>query len=301
MNDCKRFSSPVRKEPEKTGCLLHYLRFFSFSLQPLAFSLMLCAAPLRAEEKPTYLTHPYSALMADVQIDTAAVRADWYRERLDYDIYWGIIYVGSAYLQIDKIVTIDGRPAYHIVSGAKSAAFIDNFYHVADLNESWFDVAGLYSRGYYKLIQEGRYFFNEWVVFNNAAKAFHGEKLNKKKVLSPVAGTLEGPVNDVLSALYLVRTMELKPKSSQAIVVNTKRNWNMNVKFRKREKESTAYGKFKCLRVEPQLGDDGLFVARKGRKMLVWMTDDELRLPLILKAEIFLGSVTAKLVKRRLE
>ena len=95
--------------------------------------------------------------------------------------------------------------------------------------------------------------------------------------------------------------MDLKPGGSQAITVNTKRNWDMNVKFRKREKESTAYGKFKCILAEPQLGDDGLFVAKQGKKMLVWITDDELHLPLILKAEIFIGSVTAKLVKRRLD
>lgn len=263
--------------------------------------LGLCAALLRAGDKPKYLAHPYSALTADVQVDTSTVRGDWYRERLEYDISWGVFHVGTAYLQIDKIVTIDGRPAYHIVSGARSAAFIANFYKVDDLNESWLDVAGLYSRGYYKRIQEGGYFSNEWVSFDISSKTFTGEKLNKKREISPVTGAIEGPVQDVLSSLYLVRTMDLKPHSALAITVNTKKNWNMNVKFRKREKESTDLGKFKCLLVEPQLGDDGLFIAKKGKKMLIWMTDDALRLPLILKAEIFIGSVTAELVKRRLE
>ena len=139
------------------------------------------------------------------------------------------------------------------------------------------------------------------VVFDNNAKTFRGEKIGKSKSAAPVEGTLEGPVSDVLSALYLVRTMDMKPDTSREITVNTKRNWRMSVKFRKREKESTAYGKFKCVLVEPQLGDDGLFVAKKGKKMLVWITDDELRLPLILKAEVVVGSVTAKLVKRRLD
>ncbi len=263
--------------------------------------LALGAAALSSEETPKFLTHPYSALMADVQIDTATVRAEWYRERLEYDISWGLIHVGTAYLQIAKIVSIDGRPAYHIVSGAKSAAFIDNFYHVSDLNESWFDVAGLYSRGYYKRIQEGGYFINEWVAFDNSTGTFAGERMNKKREVHPVGGTIPGPVQDVLSSVYLVRTMDLKPNTVMAITVNTKKNWNMNVKVRKREKESTELGKFKCVIVEPQLGDDGLFVAKKGKKMLIWVTDDALRLPLILKAEVFFGSVTAKLVKRRLE
>ena len=187
------------------------------------------------------------------------------------------------------------------ISGARSSGFIKNFYTVSDVNESWLDVEGRYSRGYYKKIQEGGYFANEWVIFENDPKTFRGERMNKKRETSAVSGALPGPVLDVLSALYLVRTMDLKPGSSQALTVNTKRTWDMQVKFRKREKESTAYCKFKCVLVEPQLGDDGLFVAKQGKKMLVWITDDELRLPLILKAEIFIGSVTAKLVKRRVD
>ncbi len=263
--------------------------------------LIVCAAPLSAEEKQAHLVHPYTSLEPAVAVDSASVRKEWYREYLEYEISWGLINVGSAYLQIDKIVTIDGRPAYHIVSGAKSSAFIRNFYTVNDINESWMDLRDPYSFGYYKNIREGNHVFNEWVIFDNKTLTFHGEKMGKSKSAAPVEGPLEGPVNDVLSALYLVRTMDLKPGTSREITVNTKRNWRMNVKFRKREKESTSYGKFNCVLVEPQLGDDGLFVAKKGKKMLVWVTDDELRLPLILKAEIFIGSVTAKLTKRRLD
>lgn len=263
--------------------------------------LSACVAPLCAEEKQGDLVHPYAALEPAVNADTAAMRKDWYREYLEYEIYWGLVNVGSAYLRIDKIVEIGGRPAYHIVSGATSSAFIRNFYTVNDINESWMDLRDLYSFGYYKNIREGRYASNEWIVFDNTTGTFHGEKMGKSKSASPVEGKLEGPVSDVLSALYLVRTMDLYPDTRREITVNTKRNWRMNVKFRKREKESTAYGKFKCVLVEPQLGDEGLFAAKKGKKMLVWITDDELRLPLILKAEIFLGSVTAKLVRRRLD
>jgi len=265
-----------------------------------ALLLFPLSAAFCAEENIPDLAHPYSSLPA-VDAGTAPVRGDWKGERLEYEIYWGIMKVGSAYLHIDKIVSVDGRPAYHIISGARSAAFIQNFYTVKDINESWLDIAGMYSHGYYKNIREGGYRFNEWVAFDPAAKSFRGEKMNKKRSVSPVEGSLPGPVNDVLSALYMARTMDLSPGSSLSVTVNTKRTWDMNIKVRKREKESTEYGKFKCVVVEPQLGDDGLFVAKEGKKMLVWLTDDALRLPLVLKAEIFIGSVTAKLVKRGIE
>ena len=267
-----------------------------------AFALLAaCTATLCADEKQAYLLHPYAALEPAIEANTAGVRKDWYREYLEYEIYWGLINVGSAYLQVEKVVMIDGRPAYHIISGAKSSAFIKSFYIVSDRNESWMDLQDLYSFGYYKNIHEGNYAANEWMIFDNKTKTFHGEKITKSKTVVPLGGTLDGPVSDVLSSLYMVRTMDLKPGTHLEIVVNTKKNWPMNVKVRKSEKVSTPYGKFQCVEVEPQLGDDGLFVAKKGKKMLVWITDDELRLPLILKAEIFIGSVTAKLVKRRLD
>ncbi len=45
-------------------------------------------------------------------------------------------------------------------------------------------------------------------------------------------------------------------------------------------------------------GEEGIFVAKAGKRMLVWITEDELKVPMMLKAEIFIGSVTAKLVRR---
>ena len=261
--------------------------------------IALAAGAAFAEKTPPDLVHPYASLET---ADAPGPLIDsWHRERLDYDIYWGIMYVGSAYLQVDRVVTVDGNPAYHIVSGAESAALISKFYKVLDVNESWMDTAGLFSYGYYKNIREGGYRLNEWVMFDVSSGTFRGERMNKKREISSMSGSLPGQVNDVLSALYLVRAMRLEPGSSTSISVNSKKNWTMSVKARERDKESTAYGKFDCIIVEPQVGDEGLFVAKEGKKMLVWITDDELRLPLKLKAEIFIGSVTAKLVKRTVE
>ena len=259
------------------------------------------------------LRHPYQELEA-VRVSTASAFSPsvtaaaaprggfpWLGETLEYEISWGAITVGRAWLKIDKLVTIEGRPVYHIISRSKSTSFIENFYHVDDINEAWFDPSDMKSFGYYKKLQEGGYFNNEWVLFDVPARIFRGEKMNRKREISKFEGPLEGPVNDVLSALYAVRAMELKPGSGLEIKVNTKRNWAMTVKVLRAEKAKTDYGKFKCYVVEPRVGDEGLFVPKKGKRMFVWITDDTLRLPLILKAEIFIGSITARLVKKTVE
>jgi hypothetical protein len=261
----------------------------------LLFLLFACA-PARAGQDA--LTHPYEGLPSSSAPVSQAVPGMGAGENLEYDIYWGAIKVGTSFIRIENSVVIASRPAWHIVSEAKSGSFIANFYKVDDRNESWMDAEDLRSYGYYKKIAEGKHFFNEWVIFDGQAGKYYGTKLNRKGQVSSFEGLLEKPVNDVLSAVYRLRTMPLTPGARVEMDINTKRNWRLSVKIGKSEKISTGYGKRKCFLLEPMLGEDGLFVAKAGKRMLVWITDDELKLPMVLKAEIFIGSVTAKLVRR---
>jgi len=163
-------------------CTLHF-----------AFCVFFWPSTLSAAE---LLRHPYQDLEA-VQVSTSPPASEpegtdkvgqacgeaiasafpWLGETLEYDISWGLITVGRARLKIDKLVTIEGRPVYHIISTSKSTSFINNFYHVDDINEAWLDASDMKSFGYYKKLQEGGYFLNEWTLFDMAAKSFHGEKM----------------------------------------------------------------------------------------------------------------------------
>jgi len=262
------------------------------------FLLLLAVAavtPARAEEP--LLEHPFWSLSATTAAP-AAVAGMVNGEALEYDIYWGAIYVGRSYLKIENTVNISSRPVWHITSETKSGSFLANFYKVADRNEAWMDPASLHSYGYYKKISEGKHFFNEWVIFDGPAGRYYGKKMNRKRQISEFEGPLDKPVNDMLSAVYRIRTMPVTPDSRVEMDVNTKRNWRLTVKTGKREKISTGYGKKKCIVVEPMAGEEGLFVAKAGKRLLVWITDDELKVPMMIKAEISIGSITAKLVSR---
>lgn len=262
----------------------------------LFFSLFI-SSPAFSQEN---LRHPFF----DLQKSTAALvtknNSLKNGEYLEYDIHWGITKVGSAFLFADGIVIINGRNAMHILSQAKSSSFIDKIFKVKDRNDSWFDTETLNSYGYYKEINEGRYFKNEWSIFDLEKGIYHGKKMNKKKVISSFEGLLEFPVSDILSAMYKVRGLPLKKGDDFTIDVNTKKNWRMAVRVVRTEKINTILGKKKCLVGEPLVGDEGLFVSKKGKRMFVWLTDDEDRIPVLLKAEVFLGSVTATLTERTL-
>jgi len=258
--------------------------------------LALAASPAAAGD--ALLEHPYWALPPYASSAPAAIAGIVNGETLDYDIYWGVIYVGKSHMRIEKTVDISSRPVWHVVSEAKSGSFLANFYKVDDRNESWMDAGDLHSYGYYKKLSEGNHFFNEWVIFDGPGARYYGKKMNRKREISGFEGPLDRPVNDMLSAVYRFRAMPMAPNSSVEMDVNTKRNWRLTVKTGKREKISTYYGNRKCIIVEPMAGEEGLFVAKSGKRLRVWITDDELKVPMMLKAEISIGSITARLVRR---
>ena len=66
------------------------------------------------------------------------------------------------------------------------------------------------------------------------------------------------------------------------------------------EKIATIFGKKKCIVGEPKVGEEGIFVSKTGKRLFVWLTDDDDQIPVLLKAETFFGSVSAKLTKREL-
>ena len=74
----------------------------------------------------------------------------------------------------------------------------------------------------------------------------------------------------------------------------SKKNFPLKLKVLKKEKVKVPAGEFETLKVEPVMREEGIFKA-KGR-IWVWLTDDQYKMPVMMKTEVFfLGSVTALL------
>lgn len=234
----------------------------------------------------------------EISVSTSWPQVPWPGETLEYELYWGFISVGTADMAVRNTVMVAGRPAYHIVSTARSSSFIDKFYKVRDLNESWLDAISLLSLGYSKKLREGSFFRDEWVKFDHNNLTFSAQEVNRNNNAETFRGKLPGPVQDMLSSLYFIRTKPLEVGKDLIFDVNTKKNWPLVVKVLKRETVKTPAGKFDCFLVEPGLREEGIFVA-KGKSMQVWLTADGRYVPVMMKAEVFIGHVSARLVSNR--
>ena len=215
-------------------------------------------------------------------------------EKMTLDVSWGLISVGEATLGVDKIVMFNGRPAYHLVSEARSNSFCDTFYQVRDLNESWLDARTLTSLGYSKKLREGHYYRDVWVLYDRDAGTFVERQTSKDGSFSVKVGTIPAQVQDILSSVYFTRASDLSAGGQVVVDVNTPDNWPLVVKVMKRESIRVPAGKFASVLVEPAMRREGLFI-QKGKHLQLWLSDDPAHRLLMMKVEVFFGHITAVL------
>jgi hypothetical protein len=220
-------------------------------------------------------------------------------EDLTFVVRWGVVTGGYATLTVPSIDLIDTHPAYHILSEAKSTKMVDAFYKVRDRNEAWMDAAEPRSLRYSKKIHEGKYSVDEVVELNQNARTFHETEIrhDKNDAKEEKKGDIPANVLDVLSSLYYIRNQPLEVGKSFTVDVHSgDKTFPLLVNIEKLEKVKVKAGKFLCYRVEPVLRERGIFIS-KGKKLEVWMTADARHMPVLMRSEIFIGHVSAELVK----
>jgi hypothetical protein len=239
--------------------------------------------PIVEEAPPLYPVHEE----IDRRIDNIAFGVG---EFLQFDIGYGFINAGTATMEVREIIEYNGRPAYQMVSTAKSNKFFSSFYPVRDRVESIVDAIGLFSWKFDKQLREGKYRSHRQYAFDqiNHTVVYKGDTID----VAPY-------VQDVLSVLYFIRTQKLEENKSVFVDNFTDgKNYPLEVKVHGREKIKTKAGHFDCLVLEPLLRSSGVF--KHEGKLTVYVTDDRMRLPVLMKSKVVVGSISAELTDYRL-
>ena len=240
---------------------------------------------------------PYDVINGTLPYSKQYPQVTWFKEHLEYELKWGILALGEATLGVPQIDDFGGQPAFRIVSTARTTKFGDKFYKVRDLNESWVHVGDFRSLGYSKKLREGDFFRDEWVLYDYSDNTWLSKRVNRDESFHYSTGTIPGAVQDILSAIYMIRPKKLNVGDEIVFDVNTKSTWPLKVKVLRKQTVVVPAGRFKTVVVEPFLREEGLFI-QKGKKMQVWLTDDEEHVPVLLKVDIVLGKISAYLTKK---
>ncbi len=211
-------------------------------------------------------------------------------EKLTFNINYGFINAGVATMEVARLIEYENRPCYQVITRAKSNSFFSTFYKVDDQVESIIDAVGIFTWRFEKNLREGSYRSNRMYSFDQRSSVVYYRD-----------DTLSTPsfVQDAVSVLYFVRTQKLEPGMSLSVDNFTDgKLYPLEVKVLKRDRVTVKAGTFDCLVVEPLLKTVGVF-KHKG-KLKVWLTDDRLKMPVLMKSKILVGSITAELTDYRL-
>lgn len=110
-----------------------------------------------------------------------------------------------------------------------------------------------------------------------------------------VASQIEAGTQDFISGLYRMRSMPLEVgKSFELTISDTGLVYKIPVRVTKREQQKSIFGKVWCFRVEPEIFGKDRLIDQKG-SMIIWITDDNRRLPVRAQINAEIGRVEVKL------
>ncbi|MFC5047912.1 DUF3108 domain-containing protein [Aquimarina hainanensis] len=215
---------------------------------------------------------------------------EWFRFRIHY----GIFTASYATLEV-KAETLNSKPVYHVVGTGKSSGVLSLFFKVEDYYETYIDRNKVSPYRFIRKINEGGHTKDIEINFDhtkNEAFVFD-KKYNTKKTFHTKSN-----IQDMMSSFYYLRnnidiTSLKKGDEKYVNMFFDNENYKFKLKFLGRETIKTKMGKIKCLKFRPYVQAERVF--KEEESLTVWISDDDNRMPVKIKADILVGSIQADL------
>ena len=211
-------------------------------------------------------------------------------EKLTFNVNYGFITAGIAEMSVPDVKRISGRDVYHIEFTVNSVSSFDPFFKVRDRYETFMDVEGLFPWRFEQHVREGNY--------KRDFSAFFDQRKNIAKTKK---GTYDVPlyVNDIVSAFYFARTLNYDTlKIGDKIHLENffkDKVYPLDVVYHGKETVTVEAGTFDCIMIEPLVKEGGLF--KSDGSIIIWLTDDNVKIPVKVKTKVIIGSIDAELKK----
>jgi hypothetical protein len=211
-------------------------------------------------------------------------------EYLKYRVSYGALDAGEVVMMVKSTKkTMAGRELIHVEGTGKTLGGFNSFYRVNDKYESYMDKKGLFPWFFYRRVNEGGYIINQDYVFYQDKMVV---STGKKNVTIPVG------IQDMISSFYYARTMNfagMKPgKIFEFKCFMDDQVWTLKTKYVGDEVIKIKAGKFKCHKFVPVVQTGRVF--KSENDLNFWITADENKIPVLVKAKIPVGYVKLHLV-----
>jgi hypothetical protein len=238
---------------------------------------------------------------ASCQLRTVTNDAFQRGELLTYKAYYdalltGQVIAGSCTFEVkDENRIINDRSTLHMVAFGKTRGAFNWFFKVVDRYESYADESAMVPWLSIRRVDEGGYIIQQDVTFNQNKHVAYFKDLKSNR-----AATVTVPDNilDIVSAIYYCRTIDFaKMKVNDEFRVKFLLDdtvYSTRVIYLGRETITVGIGTVKCFKFKPQVLTGTIF--KDPYPVLVWVSDDKNRIPIIAESEILVGKVKLELI-----
>lgn len=225
------------------------------------------------------------------QKKSAFQEGEWFKFKMSYS---GWLKAGNATLEV-KTSKLNNKEVYHVVGKGWTTGAIKWFFKVKDRYESFIDMETGLPYKFIRDIDEGGHTKNLEIEFDQLAQKAH---VNNKKYKTKATYATERDVQDMVSAFYYLRNnYDTKNiKTGEEIKLNMffdEENYEFKLKFLGRETIKTEFGKIETLIFRPYVMAGRVF--KEQESLTLWVSADENKIPLRIKADLAVGSLRADL------
>ncbi|WP_151892663.1 DUF3108 domain-containing protein [Patiriisocius marinistellae] len=217
---------------------------------------------------------------------------EWFKFRIHY----GLITAGYATLTVENAF-VDGKEVHHVKGVGKTTGMTNWVFPVEDHYQSYIDKNKNIPYRFIRKIDEGGYTKDIEINFDHQAQM---AEVNNKKHGTIEEVQLPDNAQDMVSSFYYLRN-KLDTKNIQigdVIDMNMffdRGTHKFRLKFLGRETLNTNFGKVSTLIFRPYVESGRVF--KEEESLTVWVTDDENKMPILIKADLMVGSLKATLTE----
>lgn len=217
---------------------------------------------------------------------------EWFQFRIHY----GLVNAGYAELEIKEAVR-NNKKVFHAKGKGYTTGMTKLFFKVEDDYQSYFDKETGNPYQFVRKINEGGYTKNQEGFFNQNDNTVlvKDYKKNTEKTL-----TVPENVQDMLSAFYYLRNHPTidKLKIGESVVIDMffdDETTKFKLKYIGQEDLKTKFGTIPTMIFRPYVQAGRVF--KEQESLTVWISDDDNKLPIRIKASLVVGSLKADLEK----
>ena len=203
-------------------------------------------------------------------------------EELTYRASFGGIDAGTARLRVDRIDTVRGRPAYHLLLTIDGGVPL---FAVRDRYDSWIDVETLSSLRYAQDISEGPY-------RRTTTYEIYPERLEYQKNSEPITATVRKPLDEV-AFIYAVRAAGLDTGTTSSLQYFKPEGNPVSLTNLGTDSVKVGAGTFAATAVRPSIKTAGLFSETTDAR--IWFSNDAKLYPVQIRTRFSMFTIVLTL------